>query len=93
MTEPFQRYDSRGYRTVDVAGGYAAWAPFYDATMDDRLDLPLLGSPTSLDWSGITVAVDLACGTGRIGAWLNVDLSGAAAPLREVVRGSRSSAV
>jgi len=70
MTEPFARYDSRGYRTVDVAAGYAAWAPFYDATMDDRLDLPLLGSLVSLDWSGITAAVDLACGTGRIGSWL-----------------------
>jgi SAM-dependent methyltransferase len=38
--------------------------------MDDRLDLPLLGSLASLDWSAITAAVDLACGTGRIGAWL-----------------------
>src|SRR6266481_131255 len=70
MTEPFARYDSRGYRTLDVAAGYAAWAPVYDATMDDRLDLPLLGSLTSLDWRGIVAAVDLACGTGRIGSWL-----------------------
>jgi SAM-dependent methyltransferase len=70
MTEPFARYDSRGYRTVDVAAGYAAWAPVYDATMDDRLDLPLLGSLISLDWRGIAAAVDLACGTGRIGSWL-----------------------
>jgi SAM-dependent methyltransferase len=70
MAEPFARYDSRGYPTVDAAAGYAAWAPFYDATMDDRLDLPLLGALASLDWNGITAAVDLACGTGRIGAWL-----------------------
>jgi SAM-dependent methyltransferase len=70
MPAPFARYDSRGYRTVDAAAGYAAWAPSYDATMDDRLDLPLLGSLASLEWSGITAAVDLACGTGRIGAWL-----------------------
>jgi ubiquinone/menaquinone biosynthesis C-methylase UbiE len=70
MTEPFARYDSRGYRTVDAAAGYAAWAPFYDATMADRLDLPLLASLVSLEWNGITTAVDLACGTGRIGAWL-----------------------
>jgi hypothetical protein len=47
MTASFARYDSRGYRTLDVAAGYAAWAPFYDATMDDRLDLPLLGSLVS----------------------------------------------
>jgi SAM-dependent methyltransferase len=70
MTEPFTRYDSRGYRTVDVAAGYAAWAPFYDATMDDRLDLPLLRMLTSVDWSRIGAAVDLACGTGRVGEWL-----------------------
>jgi SAM-dependent methyltransferase len=70
MTEPFARYDSRGYRTVDAAAGYAVWAPVYDATMDDRLDLPLLASLASLDWRGISAAVDLACGTGRIGAWL-----------------------
>jgi hypothetical protein len=49
-----------------VAAGYAAWAPFYDATMDDRLDLPLLGSLSSMDWNGIAASVDLACGTGRM---------------------------
>jgi SAM-dependent methyltransferase len=70
MTEPFARYDSRGYRTLDAAAGYAAWAPFYDATMDDRLDLPLLSSLGSVDWNGMAAAVDLACGTGRVGAWL-----------------------
>jgi SAM-dependent methyltransferase len=66
----FARYDTRGYRTVDVAGGYAVWAPFYDATMDDRLDLPLLSSLGSMDWNGEAAAVDLGCGTGRVGSWL-----------------------
>jgi SAM-dependent methyltransferase len=70
VTESFGRYDSRGYHTLDVAAGYAAWAPFYDATMDDRLDLPLLRSLASVDWGAIAAAVDLGCGTGRIGAWL-----------------------
>ncbi len=70
MTAPFARFDSRGYRTIDVAAGYAAWAPFYDATMDDRLDLPLLSSLKSVDWSDNAAAVDLGCGTGRVGAWL-----------------------
>src|SRR6516164_533799 len=70
MTASFAHYDTRGYRTLDVVAGYAAWAPFYDTTMDDRLDLPLLRSLVSVDWSGITAAVDLGCGTGRIGAWL-----------------------
>jgi SAM-dependent methyltransferase len=53
-----------------VAEGYAAWAPIYDATMDDRLDLPLLSSLGSMDWNGTAAAVDLGCGTGRISAWL-----------------------
>ena len=72
MTESFALYDSRGYRTLDVAAGYMAWAPSYDATMDDKLDLPLLGSLASLDWSAIAAAADLGCGTGRIGTWLKV---------------------
>jgi SAM-dependent methyltransferase len=55
---------------LDAVAGYAAWAPFYDTTMDDRLDLPLLSSLASVDWGGIVVALDLGCGTGRIGAWL-----------------------
>ena len=70
MTEQFERYDSRFYRTLEVAAGYAVWAPFYDATMDDRLDLPLLRSLSSIDWCDIAAAVDLGCGTGRIGMWL-----------------------
>ena len=76
MTEPFTRYDSRGYRTVDAAAGYAAWAPFYDATMDDRLDLPLLSMLTCVDWNRIGAVIDLACGTGRVGAWLKVHGAG-----------------
>jgi len=70
MAEPFACYDRRFYRTLDVASGYTAWAPFYDATMDDRLDLPLLGSLASVDWKRVARAVDLGCGTGRIGVWL-----------------------
>lgn len=70
MAQRFAQYDSRGYRTLDMAAGYSAWAPSYDATMDDHLDLPLLGSTASVDWSGVAAAVDLGCGTGRIGAWL-----------------------
>src|SRR6516162_11877619 len=38
--------------------------------MDDRLDLPLLCSLASVHWGRIAAAVDLGCGTGRIGAWL-----------------------
>jgi SAM-dependent methyltransferase len=70
MAQRFAQYNSRGYRTLDVAAGYSAWAPSYDATMDDHLDLPLLGCLASVDWNEVADAVDLACGTGRIGAWL-----------------------
>jgi len=70
MTASFSHYDSRGYRTLDVVAGYSVWASSYDATMDDRLDLPLLRSLVSVDWGRIAAAVDLGCGTGRIGAWL-----------------------
>ena len=51
MTASFSHYDSRGYRTLDVVAGYSVWASSYDATMDDRLDLPLLRSLVSVDWA------------------------------------------
>jgi SAM-dependent methyltransferase len=70
MTRGFAQYDSRGYRTLDVAAGYSVWAPCYDATMDDRLDLPLLDATALVEWDNVGSAVDLGCGTGRIGAWL-----------------------
>jgi SAM-dependent methyltransferase len=70
MAQRFAQFDSRGYCTLDVAAGYSVWAPSYDATMDDHLDLPLLGGMTSVDWNEIADAVDLGCGTGRIGTWL-----------------------
>ena len=53
-----------------MAARYAAWAPFYDATMDDHLDLPLLNLLSSVDWNETAACVDLGCGTGQIGAWL-----------------------
>src|SRR5271166_2156884 len=47
--------------------------PSYDETMDGRLDLSLLQSLVSVDWSAIAAAVDLGCGTGRIGAWVKAN--------------------
>ncbi len=68
--KPFAFYDKRQYPTLDVASGYAAWAPSYDE-IDDRLDVDLLEASALLrhEVSGSRV-VDLGCGTGRIGAWL-----------------------
>jgi SAM-dependent methyltransferase len=70
MALDFSTYDTRHYVTLGVREGYEAWAPLYDAQMDGNLDLVLLDRLTGVDWSGIGAAVDLACGTGRIGSWL-----------------------
>jgi SAM-dependent methyltransferase len=65
----FDAFDRRGYRTVDARTGYAAWAPTYEGTVEDAMDVELLDALTELDPRGATVA-DLGCGSGRTGAWL-----------------------
>lgn len=65
----FARFDARHYPTLGVKDGYAAWAPTYEATVLDLMDLRLL-SQLAVDWRGVRRALDLACGTGRVGAWL-----------------------
>lgn len=66
----FARYDTRGYPTLPVRDGYAAWAASYDDTVLDLMDLRIAEALTTVDWAGCGAAVDLACGTGRVGAWL-----------------------
>jgi SAM-dependent methyltransferase len=66
----FSRYDTRHYPTRSVREGYALWSRLYDMQMDGNLDLFLLDQLTSIDWTRTRSAVDLACGSGRIGAWL-----------------------
>jgi len=70
MALNFSRYDTRRYITVPARQGYAGWSRSYDAQMDGNLDLALLERVTGVDWAKIRSAVDLGCGTGRIGAWL-----------------------
>lgn len=70
MALNFSRYDTRRYITVPVRQGYAGWAPSYDAQMDGQLDLSLLERAQSVDWTAFHSAVDLGCGTGRVGVWL-----------------------
>jgi SAM-dependent methyltransferase len=70
MTQRFDPYDRRGYPTLGVAEGYAAWAPCYDETADNRFDIALLSVLTSVDFGRVARAADLACGSGRIGCWL-----------------------
>ena len=56
---------------LDVASGYAAWAPSYDSMSNSliRAEEPLVQSATR-DLP-IGTALDAACGTGRHAAWLS----------------------
>jgi SAM-dependent methyltransferase len=65
----FEPFDRRGYRTVDARTGYGAWAPTYEDTVQDAMDVELLDALTEVDPAGAVVA-DLGCGSGRTGAWL-----------------------
>ncbi len=66
----FKRFDQRGYPTVSAREGYDAWAATYDGSVLDLMDLRLLERVRSVGWSSVGRAADLACGTGRTGAWL-----------------------
>jgi SAM-dependent methyltransferase len=70
MSRPFALYDARHYRTLEVSAGYAEWSHTYDAEVGPELDLDLLDQLDSVPCSHIGTALDLGCGTGRIGAWL-----------------------
>lgn len=74
MSRDFAQYDTRHYQTLAVTEGYAAWSVVYDEQLDGKLagnlDTSLLEQLTSVDWSSVATIVDLACGTGRISAWL-----------------------
>jgi SAM-dependent methyltransferase len=64
------RYDQRRYPIVEVREGYREWVRTYDQTVQDEMDLRLLEGLQTVDWSAPQCVLDLACGTGRIGAWL-----------------------
>ncbi len=66
----FAPFDVRNYRTLAVRDGYRVWAPTYEDTVEDVMDLRLLRRIQTVDWAACETALDLACGTGRIGAWL-----------------------
>jgi ubiquinone/menaquinone biosynthesis C-methylase UbiE len=63
-------YDKRRYPIVDVREGYAEWVHTYEQIVQDEMDLHLLDRLQTIDWAGLRVVLDLACGTGRIGQWL-----------------------
>lgn len=58
------------YATLSVEEGYAEWAQTYDHTVCDEMDLRMLERIEAVQWSHMDRAIDLACGTGRIGDWL-----------------------
>jgi SAM-dependent methyltransferase len=66
----FSPFDRRHYPTLPVREGYSAWAETYEATVLDLMDLRLLERLRTPDWPACGRALDLACGTGRGGAWL-----------------------
>lgn len=66
----FADFDRRRYRTVDVATGYDGWAPTYEQTVLDDMDLALLDRLRRPAWPRVRRAADLGCGTGRTAAWL-----------------------
>jgi len=66
----FSRYDVRNYPTVSVQEGYGEWVQTYEDTVPDVIDLRLLARIQSICWGKLEQAADLACGTGRTGAWL-----------------------
>jgi SAM-dependent methyltransferase len=65
----FSQFDTRHYPTLSVQDGYAEWAPTYEDD-PDALDLRLLERIRSIGWDQLRAVADLACGTGRTGAWL-----------------------
>ena len=66
----FSSFDIRKYPVVPVKEGYTEWANTYEQTVYDEMDLKLLSGISQIPWMGVDKAVDLACGTGRIGVWL-----------------------
>jgi SAM-dependent methyltransferase len=70
MTLEFSRYDTRRYPTVSVTDGYGDWSGHYEQTVHDEMDIALLNRIMTVRWTEVTAAADLACGTGRTGAWL-----------------------
>jgi SAM-dependent methyltransferase len=66
----FSPFDNRRYPVLPVRDGYSAWSDTYYDTVLDLMDLRLAEGLASLPWSEHAEALDLACGTGRFGAWL-----------------------
>ncbi len=65
-------FDTRKYPIMSVKEGYAEWVKNYERTVQDEMDIRLLNRIKTITWRKVQRAIDLACGTGRIGSWLRV---------------------
>ncbi|HTU36987.1 MAG TPA: class I SAM-dependent methyltransferase [Acidimicrobiales bacterium] len=66
----FAPFDRRHYETVPAREGYGAWAPSYDDSVDDVMDLALLERIEAVPWHRLRRVADLGCGSGRTAAWV-----------------------
>lgn len=66
----YSSFDTRRYTVLSVKEGYKEWSETYEQTVQSEMDLRLLSKINSIHWNEISRAMDLACGTGRIGVWL-----------------------
>jgi SAM-dependent methyltransferase len=66
----FKHFDRRNYPTVPARAGYGEWAATYEDAVPNQLDIGVLESLRCVNWSATRECLDLACGTGRIAAWL-----------------------
>jgi SAM-dependent methyltransferase len=66
----FAPFDRRRYPTLPVRDGYREWAATYEDVVEGEMDLRLLARIETVEWASAGRVLDLACGTGRIGAWL-----------------------
>ncbi len=67
----FEAFDRRKHKTLSVERGYRLWSESYDRFMIPfQLDYPLMARCKELRPKRVKTAVDLGCGTGRIGSWL-----------------------
>lgn len=69
-TVDFKQFDQRHYPTLGVQEGYAEWSRTYESVVQDAMDLRIMARLSSIDWARSDRALELACGTGRIGTWL-----------------------
>ena len=66
----FKNFDRRNYPTVPARAGYGEWASTYEEAVPIQLDIRVLESLKSFDWSIARECLDLGCGTGRTAEWL-----------------------